>query len=232
MKILIACEFSGIVRDAFIAKGHDAMSCDLLPTERPGPHYQGEVENILEDGWDMMIAHPPCTYLSYAGTAHWNKPGRAEQRTKAMAFFMSLVNAPINKICIENPFGLPCQEYRPPDQIVNPFDFGEPVRKRTCLWLKNLPALIVGRGLWRDLATVPALPPPEPVYVGVRKATGKPKNGYMVEAPTKKRALHWTEAMSYSANRQHERSRFFVGIANAMADQWGDAKAEKVDKTT
>ena len=222
MRILVACEFSGIVRDAFAALGHDAWSCDLLPTERPGQHIQGDVLTILGDGWDMMIAHPLCTVLSYAGTAHWNKPGRAEARKAAMEFFMRFMNAPIPRVCVENPFGLPCQEYRAPDQIVNPFDFGEPIRKRTCLWLKNLPALIIGRGLWRDAVAVKALPPPAPVYVGTRIRTGKRKARYATDCNWPLvHDIHYIESMSADANRAHARSRFFTSIANAMADQWG-----------
>ena len=103
MKVLIACEFSGIVRDAFINKGHDAISCDLLPTESPGPHYQGDVFDIINDGFDLMIAHPPCTYLSYSGTAAWDNPGRIKKRLDALDFFRRLWEADIKKICIENP---------------------------------------------------------------------------------------------------------------------------------
>lgn len=222
MKVLIACEFSGIVRDAFLRRGHDAWSCDLLPTESPGHHYQQDVREVLGLGWDMMIAHPPCTYLSYAGMVHWNKPGRAEKRADAMEFFLSMMNAPIPKVCVENPFGLPCNSYRPPDQIVNPYDFGEPVRKRTCLWLRGLPALIIGRGLWSEVASVKALPPPEPVYVGTRRRTGKPKARCATDCsrPTG-RNIHYIESISSGANRAHARSRFFVSIANVMAEQWG-----------
>lgn len=142
MRILIACEFSGIVREAFTKLGHDVTSCDLLPSELPGKHYQGDVKDILNDGWDMMIAHPPCTYLSVAGL-HWNNKvvGRSELTKEGFAFFMTLVNAPIEKIAIENPVGYVNTHYRKADQIINPFQFGHPERKRTCLWLKNLPLL-------------------------------------------------------------------------------------------
>ena len=138
MKVLIACEFSGIVRDAFAKKGHDVWSCDLLPTEAPGQHIQGDVLEVIKDRWDLMIAHPPCTYLSYAGKASWNDPGRKGKRDKAMEFFLKLWEAPIEKICIENPQGYPC-EFIKPMQKINPFDFGDPERKRVLLWLKNLP---------------------------------------------------------------------------------------------
>ena len=105
LKVLVACEYSGRVRDAFIAQGHDAMSCDLLPTDAPGPHYQGDVRNVLGNGWDLMIAHPPCTYLSYAAFGHWNDNGRLKLRTTAMDFFMNMVYAPIERIAVENPMG-------------------------------------------------------------------------------------------------------------------------------
>src|SRR5438132_942736 len=134
MKVLIACEFSGVVRDAFAAKGHIAWSCDLLPSERPGNHIQGDVLDILGDGWDLLIGCPPCTYLSYVGKRHWNKPGRAELREDAMRFFLALANSSIDKIAIENPLGYPSKVFRKPDQTIHPYYFGEPVQKRTCLW--------------------------------------------------------------------------------------------------
>lgn len=142
MRVLVACEFSGVVRDAFIARGHDAISCDLEPGERPGPHYQGDVRDILANGWDMMIAFPPCTYLSCAG-ARWLKvPGRDSLIRGAFSFVMELWNAPIPRIAIENPRGLLNTMWRPPDQVIEPFYFGDPYKKRTCLWLKNLPPLM------------------------------------------------------------------------------------------
>lgn len=142
LRVLIACEFSGIVRDAFIARGHDAISCDLLPSERPGPHIQGDVRSVLADGWDLMIAHPPCQYLSYAGIRWWKQPGRMDKAREAMAFFLELWNAPIPMIAVENPRGLSWQWFRKPDQIIQPCDFGHDVTKATCLWLKQLPPLI------------------------------------------------------------------------------------------
>ena len=141
MKVLIACEFSGRVRDAFIAKGHDAMSCDLLPSETPGPHYQGDVLNILDDGWDLMIAHPPCTHLSVSG-AKWFAEKRADGRQqKAVEFFMELANANIPKIAVENPISIMSTAWRKPDQIIQPWMFGHGETKATCLWLKELPKL-------------------------------------------------------------------------------------------
>ena len=140
MKVLIACEFSGIVRDAFIARGHDAISCDLLPTERPGPHIQGDVLEILDDGWDLMIAHPPCTYLC-RHRSRWNKAEDKKQQIKAKAFFDTFADARIGKICVENPVPLKAIGLRPYTQIIQPYQFGHDHSKKTCLWLKGLPKL-------------------------------------------------------------------------------------------
>ena len=143
MRILIACEFSGIVRDAFIAKGHDAVSCDLLPTERPGPHIQGDVLAVLDDGWDMMIAHPPCTYLCSSGL-HWNKrvQGRLQKTEDALVFVRALLAAPIPKIALENPIGCISTRIQPYTQAIQPWQFGEDASKNTCLWLDFLPKLV------------------------------------------------------------------------------------------
>ena len=141
MKVLVACEFSGIVRDAFIAKGHDALSCDLLPTEQPGPHYQGDVFDIINDGWDLMIAHPPCTDLAVSG-ARWFAEKRADGRQdESVEFFMRLVCANIRKIAVENPISIMSTVWRKPDQIIQPWMFGHGETKSTCLWLKHLPKL-------------------------------------------------------------------------------------------
>jgi hypothetical protein len=142
MKILIACEFSGIVRDAFIRHGHDAWSCDLLPAERPGHHFQEDVLEILDNGWDMMIAHPPCTYISNMSNCRINEPGRKELREKGYEFFMKFTQTNIPLVAIENPRGLPERRWRPADQIINPYEFGHPMSKATCLWLKGLPGLV------------------------------------------------------------------------------------------
>jgi len=139
VKVLVACEFSGIVRDAFAAEGHDATSCDLLPSEMPGHHYQGDVMNILRDGWDMMIAHPPCTHLAVSG-ARWFKEKRAEQ-AEALAFVRALLAAPIPRIALENPVSIIARVIREPDQVIQPWQFGHGETKATCLWLKNLPPL-------------------------------------------------------------------------------------------
>jgi hypothetical protein len=141
MKVLIACEFSGIVREAFRKKGHDVWSCDLLDTEIPGQHYKGDVMDIIDDGWHLMIAHPPCTYISNMSNCRINEPGRKDLRKAGFEFFMKMINAPINKICVENPRGLPEREYRKADQIIQPYYFGHPYSKATCLWLKNLPLI-------------------------------------------------------------------------------------------
>lgn len=142
MKVLVACEYSGIVRDAFTARGHDATSCDLLPTESPGKHYQGSVLDILYNGWGLMIGHPPCKFISYAATKYWHQDGRAQKRIEALGFFNTLLSAPIEKICIENPLGCAGPIIRPHDQIIHPYYFGDSDVKRTCLWLKNLPKLV------------------------------------------------------------------------------------------
>lgn len=139
MKVLIACEFSGIVRDAFKKQGHYAVSCDLLPTEQEGYHIQGNVLEILHQGWDLMIAHPPCTHLAVSG-ARWFK-GKEKEQQEAIDFFMSLANASIHKICIENPICIMSSRWRKPDQIIQPWMFGHGETKATCLWLKNLPLL-------------------------------------------------------------------------------------------
>ena len=143
MKILVACEFSGIVREAFAGLGHDAWSCDFLATEIPGQHIQGDVRDILSHGWDLMIAHPPCTYLASSGL-HWNtrRPERRPLTEEALAFVQVLLDAPINRIALENPIGCISTRIRKPDQIIQPWFFGDEESKTTCLWLKNLPPLM------------------------------------------------------------------------------------------
>jgi hypothetical protein len=140
MRVLIACEFSGTVRDAFKSLGHYALSCDLLPTEKPGEHYQGDVLDIINDGWDMMIAHPPCTHLAVSG-ARWFKD-KQEEQAQALLFVQALMDAPIEKIAIENPISIISSHIRKPEQIVHPWMFGHGETKATCLWLKNLPKLL------------------------------------------------------------------------------------------
>lgn len=140
MRVLVACEFSGTVRDAFAARGHDAMSCDLLPTDKPGNHYQGDVFDVINDGWDLMIAHPPCTHLAVSG-ARWFKDKICEQQ-EALEFVAELLVCGINKIALENPISIISSHIRKPDQIIQPWQFGHGETKATCLWLKNLPKLV------------------------------------------------------------------------------------------
>jgi len=140
MRVLIACEYSGAVRDAFLARGHEAMSCDLLPTDKPGPHYQGPVQDILNEGWDLLIAHPPCTHLAVSG-ARWFKDKQAQQ-AEALAFVRLLLDAPIARIALENPVSIISSRIRKPDQVIQPWQFGHGETKATCLWLKNLPKLV------------------------------------------------------------------------------------------
>lgn len=187
MRVLVACEFSGIVRDAFAARGHDAWSCDLLPTERPGQHRQmGVISMSLYHGWDLMIAHPPCTHLAVSG-ARWFKDKREEQQ-HAIEFFMALVTAPIDRIAVENPISIMSTHYRKPDQIIQPWQFGHGETKATCLWLKGLPLL-----------------KPTDVVAGRE---------------------HRIHRMPPGPNRARERSRTYQGIADAMAEQWGDGGTE------
>ena len=196
MRVLVACEYSGIVRDAFIAAGHDAMSCDLLPTDKPGPHYQGDVFDVIRDGWDMMIAHPPCTYLCSSGL-HWNKrrPERAEQTEAALAFVQALLDAPIERIALENPIGCISTRIRKPDQTIQPWQFGHDASKATCLWLKNLAPLM-------PTQTV------APRIIEGRKRWGNQTDSGQNKLPP-------------SADRWKIRSATYQGIADAMAAQWG-----------
>jgi len=191
----VACEFSGIVRDAFAARGHDAWSCDLLPTERPGNHIQGDVLAILGDGWDLMIAHPPCTYLSRAGARWWKTPGREVLADSAAEFVFKLRDAPIEKIAIENPVGQLNHRWRYPDQAVEPFYFGDPFTKKTCLWLKNLPPLFTTFVCSERRAWLPS-------------NTGHGKRGGQ-------------RSQTGVAKNIKDSSRTFPGIAKAMAEQWG-----------
>jgi len=196
MRVLVACEYSGTVRDAFRRAGHDAMSCDLLPTEAPGPHYQGDVRDVLDDGWDLMVAHPPCTYLSVSGM-HWTTRGlRDPQLTEdALTFVRLLMDAPIARIAIENPVSVISSRIRKPDQIVQPWMFGHDASKKTCLWLKGLPRLV-------PTAVV------APRIVNGRKRWGNQTNSGQNKLPP-------------SEDRWKIRSATYQGIADAMADQWG-----------
>jgi site-specific DNA-cytosine methylase len=142
MKVLIACEYSGTVRDAFIKAGHDAISCDLLPTDVPGPHYQGDVFDIIDQGWDIMIAHPPCTHLAVSGARHFKAKQADGRQQSALDFVSRLLNANVPRIALENPISIISSKIRKPEQIIQPWMFGHGETKATCLWLKNLPALV------------------------------------------------------------------------------------------
>lgn len=157
MRVLIACEFSGVVRDAFLRMGHDAVSCDVLPCEAPGLHYQGDVLDILSDGWDLMIAHPPCTHLAVSG-ARWFKDKLDDQKV-ALTFVSELLNAPIERTALENPIGVISSRIRKPDQIIQPWQFGHGETKATCLWLKGLPKLVPTNVVDGREARVHRLPP-------------------------------------------------------------------------
>ena len=141
MRVLVSCEYSGAVRDAFIALGHEAMSCDLLPTDKPGPHYQGDVRDVLDYPWDLMIAHPPCTHLSVSGARHFEAKRLGGRQQAGASFFMMLAKADIPMIAIENPVCIMSRLWRKPDQIIQPWQFGHGETKATCLWLKGLPKL-------------------------------------------------------------------------------------------
>jgi len=141
MKVLVACEYSGVVRDAFIRGGHEAMSCDLLPTDAPGPHYQGDVRDLLDYPFDLMIAHPPCTHLSVSGARHFAEKRMDGRQQAAVSFFMMLAKSDIPMIAIENPVCIMSSLYRKPDQVIQPWQFGHGETKATCLWLKGLPLL-------------------------------------------------------------------------------------------
>lgn len=191
MKVLVACEYSGTVRDAFIARGHDAISCDLLPSDRPGPHYQGDVFDIINDGFDLMIAHPPCTHLAVSGAA-WFAEKRADGRQQgAIDFFMDLANADIPRIAVENPVCIMSSVWRKPDQIIQPWQFGHPESKATCLWLKGLPLL---------------------------QQTDNVKALYDTLPKNQQQRLHY---LPPSPDRWKLRSKTYEGIAQAMALQWG-----------
>ena len=139
MRVLIACEFSGIVRDAFIARGHDAISCDLLPSEQPGPHIIGDARDHLGGGWDVLIAHPPCRYLARAGARWW--AGKEREQSEALALVAAFLTAPVARIAVENPIGRVATVFGPPTQRIQPWQFGHEETKTTCLWLKGLPLL-------------------------------------------------------------------------------------------
>ncbi len=195
MKVLVACEFSGIVREAFTKRGHDAWSCDLLDTEIPGQHIKGDVLEILDDGWDLMIAHPPCPYLTNTAVSWLHKrPERWAELDKAADFFRLFLEHPCERICVENPIP---HKYaverigRKYDQLVQPYMFGHPERKATCFWLKGLPPLRETNNVKKEMEMLP-------------------KN--------QQQRLHY---LPPSEDRWKNRSRTYQGIAEAMATQWG-----------
>jgi len=192
MKVLVACEFSGIVRDAFTRYGHDATSCDLLPTESPGKHYQGDVFDIINDmSWELIICHPPCTHLAVSGAAWFAKKRLDGRQQEGIDFFMRFTDLKCPRVAIENPVGIMSTIYRKPDQIIQPYEHGDSFSKKTCLWLKGLqkivPTNIVDRGEF------------------ITYASGKSMPKWYAEL----------------RGKGHERNRFFPGIAEAMATQWG-----------
>lgn len=159
MKVLVACEYSGKVRDAFIKLGHNAMSCDLLPTDALGPHYQGDVFDIIADGWDLMIAHPPCTHLAVSGARHFAAKQASGVQQEALDFVKKLLDAPIERIALENPISIISSKIRKPDQIIQPWQFGHGETKATCLWLKNLPLLTPTKIVEGREARIHKMPP-------------------------------------------------------------------------
>ncbi|MBJ9902050.1 DNA cytosine methyltransferase [Acinetobacter bereziniae] len=203
MKVLIACEYSGVVREAFAKLGHDAMSCDLLPTEQPGNHYQGDVRDVLYENWDMVIAHPPCTFLSVAGNRWFNEErygdkalSRKVERVAAANFFKIFTDINCEKVAIENPIGFMSNAYQKPDQIIHPYFFGDPERKATCLWLKGLEKLVATNIVQPEIITY--------------------KNGKGTDSP-----WHLNSLRLPAEERRKVRSKTFQGVADAMASQWG-----------
>jgi len=215
MRVLVACEYSGMVRDAFSARGYDAARCDLLPSETAGVHYQCDVRDVIGKGWDLMIAHPPCTYLTASAEwayrdqqtkaiRHGTLIGHARRmaREDAIQFVMDLASAPIHRIAIENPVGVLSTRWRKPDQFIQPYEYGDNASKRTCLWLKNLPPLIP------TAFAAPRL---------VRSPDGR---GYVMRWANQTDSGQNREPPS--ADRWKIRSATWAGWAEAMADQWGE----------
>lgn len=192
LNVLIACEYSGRVREAFAALGHYAMSCDLLPTEQPGNHYQGDVRDLLDYPFDLMIAHPPCTHIAVSGARHFEQKIMDGRQHSAVSFFMMLAKSSIPRIAIENPVCIMSSIWRKPDQIIQPWQFGDSFQKTTCLWLKGLPKL---------------------------KHTKIVDKGEFITFDSGKRMAKWYA--NATGDRSVERSRTFQGIADAMALQWG-----------
>ena len=197
MKVLVACEFSGTVRNAFAKLGHDSWSCDLEATDVPGNHYQGNMFDIINEGWDLMIAHPPCTHLAVSGARHFEQKRADGRQQQGIDLFMSVINANIPMMAVENPIGIMSSLYRKPDQIIQPWQYGHGTTKATCLWLKNLPLL---------------------------KPTNIVDKGAVWTAKSGKRMSQWfyDSSLLPAKEREKMRNKTFQGIADAMADQWGN----------
>ena len=208
MRVLVACEYSGTVRDAFKDAGHYAMSCDFLPTDQPGFHFQGDVLEILDQDWDLMIAHPPCTHLAVSGAAHFAAKQASGVQGQALDFVRQLLEAPIPRIALENPISIISSRIRKPDQIIQPYNFGHDASKQTCLWLKGLPPLV------------------PTAYVEPR----------LVTTPSGKIAKRWAnqcdnyghDKLPPSPDRWKLRSATYKGIAEAMAEQWTNPKQQEL----
>jgi hypothetical protein len=210
LKILVGCEESQAVTIAFRNQGHEAFSCDIQDCSGGYPewHITGDVLKVAYSGyWDLMIGHPPCTYLTYAGTAHWSKPGRLEKRLDALSFFAKMWEAPISKICLENPRGCASPAIAKYTQEIHPYYFGDPQTKATWLWLKNLPMLkhTVSDNLFESKTLVEV---EHTMFYKTGAKAGKP--------------ISWTDCYAPGVDRQKLRSKTFPGIANAMAEQWGN----------
>lgn len=212
MRVLVACEFSGIVRDAFRKRGHAAMSCDWLPSERPGPHLVGDVLKQLGDSWDMMIAFPPCTHLAVSGARYFAR--KRKEQAEALGFVRALLGAPIPKIALENPVGVISTAIRKPDQIIQPYLFGHDASKATCLWLKGLPPLNPTRYV-------------DPVWSCGCRATAEWRKGKCatcgkaIQPRWGNQTASGQNRLGPSPDRWKLRSRTYQGIADAMALQWG-----------
>lgn len=217
-RVLVACEYSGRVRDAFKAAGCVAMSCDLLDAETPGNHYKGDVRDVLYRGWDLLIAHPPCTYLAASGM-HWTTRGlRDPQLTEdALAFVRLLLDAPVPYIALENPIGAINSRIRKPDQTIHPWQFGEDASKATCLWLKGLPQIQATEMVEpRYVCCGLELPDGVGLYGCPNccgdKGKARPRWGNQCNSGQNK--------LSPNVNRWKDRSRTYQGVADAMASQW------------
>jgi hypothetical protein len=221
MRVLVACEFSGTVREAFKAHGHDVWSCDVLPTEIPGNHIQGDVLKILNDGWDMMIAHPPCTHLAVSGARYFAEKRADGRQQRAVDFFMALVGAPIPRIAVENPVCIMSRLYRKPDQIIQPWMFGHGETKATCLWLKGLPKLVPTDIIIPEWA----VKADGAVHISAKGKRDNPTHfltGRTTRVLSGPQLEQWNRIhrMPPGPDRWKNRSRTYQGIAAAMADQW------------